>query len=130
MTVTFENQNDIIVYTPEKIICYATCNHNVIVALCIWWCAVIVGLQEWLIIHTNILRIQREVSHIPSTTNLTLATVHSNRVYHMLGPKLSDCNTSDLEEHSQDYIVKNCNEFLLELQGQQKRVAKKSRKQQ
>jgi len=45
MTITFENDNDVIVYALEKIISYAREHHYFFVANCVWWTASIIGLD-------------------------------------------------------------------------------------
>jgi len=49
MTISFENNNDIIVYTLETIISFARNNHYIFIAQCIWWISSIIGLQQKLI---------------------------------------------------------------------------------
>jgi len=64
MTITFENENDIIVYALEKIICYARDNRYLFVAQSVWWLASIIGLTEGLPTHIDNLRIQFEANHL------------------------------------------------------------------
>jgi len=45
MTITCEKDNDVIVYTLERIISYATTNQYIFVAQYVWWLFSIVGLQ-------------------------------------------------------------------------------------
>jgi len=45
MTITFEMENEIIVYVLEKIISYATDNWYVFVTQSGWWLASIIGLE-------------------------------------------------------------------------------------
>jgi len=45
MTITFKNDNDIILYTLEKILSYARVNQNIFLAQSIWWISSILGLQ-------------------------------------------------------------------------------------
>jgi hypothetical protein len=56
MTITFENDNDIIVYALEKIISFARDNHYIFLAQSIWWISSIIGLQPELVIHIDNLR--------------------------------------------------------------------------
>jgi len=63
MTITFEHENDIIVYALEKIICYTRDNHYIFVAQSVWWIASIIGLSEGLATHIDNLRIRFEASH-------------------------------------------------------------------
>jgi hypothetical protein len=61
MTISFENDNDVIVYALEKIISYARKTQQVFVAQCIWWLASIIGLESGLVNHIDILRKREEV---------------------------------------------------------------------
>jgi len=53
MTITFENDSDVIVYTLEKVIAFARRTQQIFVAQCIWWLASIIGLEQELIIHID-----------------------------------------------------------------------------
>jgi len=64
MTVTFENDNNVIVYALEKVICYARDNHNLFVAQSIWWIASVIGLSKGLATHIDNLRIRFEASQL------------------------------------------------------------------
>jgi len=62
MTITFENDIDLIVYALEKVIAYARRSQQIFVAQCVWWLASIIGLKEGLITYIDQLRIRLEVS--------------------------------------------------------------------
>jgi len=64
MPITFENDNDVIVYALETIISYARDNQYVFLAQSIWWISSILGLQQGLIVHIDNLRIQSEVPSV------------------------------------------------------------------
>jgi len=53
MTITFENDNDVIVYALEKVISYTRRTQQIFVAQCVWWLASIIGLQQGLIIYID-----------------------------------------------------------------------------
>jgi len=61
MTLTFESDNDVIVYVLETIISYARKNRYIFVAQSIWWIASDTGLTEGLVSHIDNLRIRSEV---------------------------------------------------------------------
>jgi hypothetical protein len=61
LTITFENDNDVIVYAFEKIISYARKTQQIFVAQCVWWLASIVGLESRVVNYIDILRKQEEV---------------------------------------------------------------------
>jgi len=64
MPITFENDNDVIVYALEKIISYARDNQYVFLAQSIWWISSILELQQGLIVHIDNLRIRSEVPSV------------------------------------------------------------------
>jgi len=66
MTITFENDNDVIAYALEKIICYARDNRYIFVAQSVWWIASIIGLSEGLATHIDNLRIRAEAGRLIS----------------------------------------------------------------
>jgi hypothetical protein len=49
MAVTFDNDNDVIIYALENIIGHARRTQQIFVAQCIWWLASIIGLEQRLI---------------------------------------------------------------------------------
>jgi len=53
MTITFENDTDIIVYALEKVISYARRTQQIFVAQCVWWLASIIGLEQGLITYVD-----------------------------------------------------------------------------
>jgi hypothetical protein len=71
MTITFENDSDVIVYALEKIISFARDNQYLFVANCAWWIAGVIGLESGLVTHIDNLEIRRrahrprEISNTP-----------------------------------------------------------------
>jgi hypothetical protein len=63
MTITFENDSDVIIYTLEKIILFARENQYLFVANCAWWIASTIGLDEGLVIHIDNLVNQNRISN-------------------------------------------------------------------
>jgi len=63
MTLTFENNNDVIVYSLEKIISFARENQFIFVAQCVWWLASVIGLSQGLVIHIDNLRRRESLVH-------------------------------------------------------------------
>jgi len=62
MTITFDNDNDVIVYALEKIISYARQYQYIFVAQSVWWLASVIGLQEGLIRHIDNLKIGSDIA--------------------------------------------------------------------
>jgi hypothetical protein len=71
MTITFENDHDVIVYALEKIISHARRTQHIFVAQCVWWLASIIGLEQGLIIHIDNLnsRVETTVTSKSSPIN-------------------------------------------------------------
>jgi len=64
MTITFENDHEVIVYALEKVICYARDNHYLFIAQSIWWIASVIGLSKELATHIDNLKIRFEASQL------------------------------------------------------------------
>jgi len=62
VTITFENDNDVIVYALEKIISYARRTQQILKAHCVRWLASIVGLETGLVSHIDNLRTPSETT--------------------------------------------------------------------
>lgn len=62
MTISFENDNNVIIYALEKIISFAWENQYIFVAQCIWWIVSIIGLQSGLVIHIDNLAMRSEIN--------------------------------------------------------------------
>jgi len=78
MTITFQNENDVIVYALEKIIRYARKHQYIFVAQSVWWIALVTGLTKGLITHIDNLRIRSEAGQAPAEVeppSLTKETV-------------------------------------------------------
>jgi len=58
MTLTFENDNDVIVYVLEKIISHARQHQYIFIAQSVWWLVSIIGLMQGLAIHIDNLDIR------------------------------------------------------------------------
>jgi hypothetical protein len=61
MPITFENDNDVIVYALEKVISYARRTQQIFAANCVWWLASIIGLESGLINYIDTLTGREEV---------------------------------------------------------------------
>jgi len=53
MTITSENDNDVIVYGLEKIISFRRERQNLFAAHCVWWIASLIGLDSGLVIYID-----------------------------------------------------------------------------
>jgi len=62
MPVTFNNNNEIIVYALECVIAHARRTQQIFVAHCVWWLAAIIGLEQGLVSHIDRLQDVRNPS--------------------------------------------------------------------
>jgi len=62
MTITFENDQDVMVYALERIIDYARKNRYIFVVQSVWWIASIITRMEDLVTHIDNLHIQSEIT--------------------------------------------------------------------
>jgi len=119
MTITFGNDNDVIVYALEKIISYARRSQQVFVAQCVWWLASIIGLEQGLVNHIDNLNGRTidtaeplpEQDYIPERRN---ATGKENPIYEEVKvPRGVSSTPRDLEEDKRtDTILDECEEYL------------------
>jgi hypothetical protein len=72
MTITFENDNDVIVHALEKVISYARRTQQIFVAQCVWWLASIIGLEQGLIIHIDNLQERTNIGRNQYSENVDI----------------------------------------------------------
>jgi len=122
VTITFENENDVILYASHRIISYAKKNHYIFVTQCIWWISSIIGLQQGMVTHINNLktweRLNQEV-HPIKTDRAPEDIVHPSRVSQIQDlnsiSRKSESTQSESPEIDQwDRILEDCEKFLLE----------------
>jgi hypothetical protein len=104
MPITFENDNDVIVYALEKVISYARRTQQIFVAQCVWWIAGIIGLEESLVIYIDRLH-GRTVEEKQPTKGF------GNPV-NQVTPELQDPEDQASQEDHQDRILRDCEEYL------------------
>jgi hypothetical protein len=80
MTITFENDNDVIVYALEKIISFTRINQYIFVARCVWWLSSIIYLEPRLIIYIDYLHQRSEVGKVGEArgTSAALQDIQGN----------------------------------------------------
>ena len=99
MTITFENDNDVIVYTLEKVISYARRTQQIFVAQCVWWLASVIGLDQSL---TTFI----DNSQIRVNVIITLEKVPNG------GRTVSPTPRDNQEDQRQNKIIEECEECL------------------
>jgi len=99
MTITFENDNDVIVYALEKIISTARRTQQIFVAQCVWWLASTIGLEKGLVVYIDNIQSRVNVSIIPEKVPRKERTV-------------SPIPRDNQEDQRQDTILAECEEYL------------------
>jgi len=95
MTLTFENDNNVIVYTMEKIIAFAKNNQYIFLAQSVWWIASVLGLQTGLVIYIDNLQVRSDPVSQPE-----------------IGPDIAQTGTHKDDSERQDKVLRECEEFL------------------
>jgi len=145
MTITFENNNDVIVYTLEKIICYARDNSYIFVAQSVWWIASIIGLSEGLGTHIDNLRIRFEATQLlleedqlsarkdlktPLSGNLNKTThescIHPDRILQInKDSENSEVESSQAQLDRATTVIQNTKRFIDQSRKERKALRKK-----
>jgi len=119
MTITFEDDNDVIVYAFEKVISYAKRTQQIFVAQVVWWLASIVGLEQGLITYIDLVQSRAEISKKPAQVFKEPAIAVTKTA--SLQPR------DNQEELSRDQVLRDCEEFLRESRRGREIAASKSR---
>jgi hypothetical protein len=104
MTITFENNNDVIVYALEKIIAYARRPQLICVAQCVWWLASVIGLEQGLVTYIDNIQSRIEVK----VTSVRVPQEPAPVTRGSVSPQPRDIQ----EDQRQDRILKECEEYL------------------
>jgi len=111
MTITFQDESDIIVYALEKIISHARRTQQIFVAQCIWWLASIIGLEQGLIIHIDNLREQEWLASFDNKLEL----IHPDRIQRIQPERAVSSTPRDLTEESRlDRILASAEKAIQE----------------
>jgi hypothetical protein len=104
MTITFENDNDVILYALERILSYARRTKQPFVAQCVWWLVLIIRLEQGLINHIENLHGRTVISTEQHSEVVRDHTVPDAFIIQDSKPKAS-------KRDHQDTILKKCKQF-------------------
>jgi len=65
MTISFENDSNILVYALEKIIAFAKSNQYIFLAQSVWWISSVIGLQAGPVNYIDNLRTRSALVSVP-----------------------------------------------------------------
>ena len=144
-TITFKNDNDIIVYAHEKIISFARENQYIFLAQSIWWISSIIRLQQGLIIYIDNLKVWASIrqqqdsnkhGNNPQESRFTdiSSRTHPNRWFCICDSvpvdSTSEDSSSEYSVTSEDCIHKtildNCEKYLQQSKFNWKQLAHKN----
>jgi hypothetical protein len=151
MTITFANEDDVIVYALEKKISYARNNQYIFLAQSIWWISSIIGLQQGLIIHIGNLKIRSDIRESekrlePANQSERSAKlwkdlpdsdhenhiIHPDRIKHILLSSSDHIDSGDesvstTETDIHNEVINNCELFLEQSKQESKAIGRKNR---
>ena len=76
MAISFENNNDVIVYALEKILSYARDNHYIFLGQSILWILSIIEFQQGLVIHIDNLKERSDIAFRDTTPRFQVTNIH------------------------------------------------------
>jgi len=129
MTITFENESDVIAYAFEKILSDARRNQQIFVAQCVWWLASIIGLEQGLINYIDNIQSRIEVT-VTSDKALYISVATSEPFDKEQSDKRKSISPvpRDIQEESRQYqVLEVCEEYLKESRRLREIVALKSK---
>jgi len=113
MPVTFENDNDIIVYALECVVAHARRTQQIFVAQCVWWLASIIDLERELVSHIDALPGERDTIKPQSEESTTRPQDERNTIPQEHLPREVSTIPRDLTEDQRIDQVLDCTEQYL-----------------
>jgi hypothetical protein len=95
MTITYENNNDVIIFALEKIIFHTRQSLQIIMAQCVWWLALLIGLEEGLINY---------IDNLQSRVKIAVSSA--------VPPKDVAPTSRGSSEGLRDKVLQDCKKFL------------------
>jgi hypothetical protein len=135
MTITFESDKDVVIYTLEKIISYARDHQYIFLAQSVWWISSIIGFQSGLVIHINNLKIRDDIRQLENLD--TEVQQHQDHLQPSRAARIQNPNSdySDSEHESittteteiQNDVIHKCEVFLEQSKQERKAIGLFSR---
>jgi hypothetical protein len=132
MTITFGNDNNVIVYALETIISYARHNQYIFLAQSVWWISSIIGLQQGLVNDIDTLKAREDIDKPKLRSDPVSPGIHPDRIANFRNSENSLCtsegdsiSTTETEIHSE--VVDSYERFLEQLKQEGKTIGGKTR---
>jgi len=111
MPITFEKDNNVIVYAFEKIIAFCWDNQYIYIAQCIWWISSVVRLQQGITIHIDNTWLWG--STIAEDILSVAVSYENGKIYtDQIGHFRDSVDKSDNESNRLDSVLKTTEELL------------------
>jgi hypothetical protein len=136
MTITFEDDKDVIVYTLEKIIAFARSNQYIFLVQSVWWISSIIGLQEGLITYMDNLNVREQISkpepRMEPLNHLESSGIHPERITNIQNYDSNYCSSerdsvSTLETDIHNELIEHGELFLEQSKQERKAIRRKPR---
>jgi hypothetical protein len=140
MTISFKNDNDVIVYSLQKIISYARHNQYNFLAQSVWLISSIIGLQQGLIIYIDNLKVRSDNKIFTSRYEKSILAKPSNSSLHIHPSRVTQIQTfdgdySDSREETisttksdiHNEVIEHCEAFLGQSKKESKAIGRKKR---
>jgi hypothetical protein len=137
MTINFESNNDVIVYTLERIIAFARDNQYIFLAQSVWWISSILELQQGLAIHIDNLKARSIVGKLSDNQGLELPDIDHTNIHPCRIPRIQNSSSSDSssedesisisETNIHNEVIENCELFLEQSKQERKAIGRQTR---
>jgi hypothetical protein len=140
MTITFENDNDVIAYAFENIVSYTKTHQYIFLAQCVCWLATCIVLHDGLVTHIDNLGIRSKVPWETVDISSDITNFHPDRISQLYTLGLnkgiqSDCCNQDSRmsksresstsgDQLHDAVIQNQEAFVVQSERNRKYVAK------
>jgi hypothetical protein len=131
VTITFENDNDVIIYDLEMVIAFGRTIQQIFLAQCVWWIASVVGLKQRLVSDIDNLNgrvsVIKELRTVEGPSELQANGLNKTAIpVEVISPGkvVSPVPRNTPESQSQDRYLKECDQFIRESQKQQDNIGK------
>jgi hypothetical protein len=117
MTITFNDDKDVIVYALEKVISYARQHQNIFLVQCVWSISAILGLQDGLVSHIDNLKARESIGdlelQVESLVHSDGSKIHPDRIVSIqisvsnyTSSKVKSISTTKTDIHNE--VIDNC----------------------
>jgi len=108
MTITFENNDDVIIYALGKVIAYARRSQQIFGAQCVWWLPSVIGLELGLIAHIDTIQVREYQANSDEPTDFQ--KIQQTTI--LKAPAKIQKQQEDSDSNCKDRVLNECEAFL------------------